>query len=148
MKQYKNSYYEVSEDGKVFNIKNGKERKTQLVNGFYQVVLFLKKSAKFIYVHHLVAETYVPNPEGFKCVKHKDGNPSNNHYTNLEWCSKDETYKKGVKHKKFKLEQVQYIHKNYTDGTYNQTELADMFGVKQGYISYLLKRYELGKIKI
>lgn len=36
-------------------------------------------------VHILVAEIYVPNPNNYPIVMHKDNNKENKHYTNLEW---------------------------------------------------------------
>jgi len=39
------------------------------------------------YIHRLVAQTYLPNPENFSIVNHKDGNPKNNHISNLEWVT-------------------------------------------------------------
>lgn len=43
----------------------------------------------------MVAEAYVPKPDywtpGMKLdVGHRDDNPSNNHYTNLYWCTRRE----------------------------------------------------------
>ena len=41
-------------------------------------------------VGRLVAIAFIPNQNGYKYVKHKDGNVKNNNITNLQWCSKSE----------------------------------------------------------
>lgn len=45
------------------------------------------------YVHRLVAECFLPNPEGKSEVNHKDNNQANNNVGNLEWATRSENAK-------------------------------------------------------
>lgn len=79
--------YEVSNCGRVRN-KNGvikKQQKTKL--GYYYVNLYKDGKEKNHSIHRLVAEAFIPNPNNFDEVNHKDETPSNNFSFNLEWCS-------------------------------------------------------------
>ena len=40
-----------------------------------------------VYVHRIVAEMFIDNPNNLSDVNHKDSNPENNHVDNLEWLS-------------------------------------------------------------
>lgn len=40
-----------------------------------------------VHIHKIVAQLFVPNPEGKLHVIHKNGNKKNNHYTNLKWVT-------------------------------------------------------------
>lgn len=39
------------------------------------------------FMHQLVAQTFIDNPEGLPNVKHIDGNKTNNYVGNLRWAS-------------------------------------------------------------
>lgn len=41
---------------------------------------------KHVFVHRLVGLTFIPNPNNLPEINHKDGDKSNNHMSNLEWC--------------------------------------------------------------
>ena len=56
-------------------------------SGYYNVVL-RKHGKRFSrQIHRLVAEAFIPNPQGFPVVNHKDCNRKNNIVDNLEWCT-------------------------------------------------------------
>jgi hypothetical protein len=57
-------------------------------NGYTMVTITNGKgkvSAKL--VHRLVAQAFIPNPDGLPQVNHKDENIENNTVDNLEWCT-------------------------------------------------------------
>jgi len=76
--------YEVSSFGIVRNKKTGRIL-TQFNNGGYYYVGLSNKKTKSFYVHRLVAEAFIENPENKAHVNHKDKNGVNNYLTNLEW---------------------------------------------------------------
>lgn len=53
-----------------------------------------QKQYTHFYIHRLVANHFISNPQKKKEVNHKDGNPSKNHKSNLEWV----TYSKNTLH--------------------------------------------------
>lgn len=40
-----------------------------------------------VYVHRIIAELFLDNPNHYPEINHKDSNPMNNNVNNLEWCS-------------------------------------------------------------
>ena len=55
--------------------------------GYALVWLCKPNIKKQALVHRLVAHAFIPNPLGLPIVNHKDENPLNCHYENLEWCT-------------------------------------------------------------
>lgn len=56
-------------------------------NGYKLCWLSKGGKGKSIRTHRLIALAFLPNPNGFRYVNHKDENKSNNNVDNLEWCT-------------------------------------------------------------
>lgn len=55
--------------------------------GYLRIYFYKGKNKKFLRVHRLVAQAFIPNPENKPQINHIDGNKANNCVSNLEWCS-------------------------------------------------------------
>lgn len=68
--------------------------------GYLWVVLCKEGSRKNYYVHQLVGNAFLSNPQGYKELNHKDENKENNCANNLEWCSKSYNNNYGTRNKR------------------------------------------------
>ena len=91
-----NNLYEISETGVLRNAKtkkivNGSTEK----NGYQRVRIENKELGRVVRttIHRLVAEAFIPNPEGKPQVNHIDMNKQNNNVSNLEWVTCSENMK-------------------------------------------------------
>lgn len=56
-------------------------------DGYYRLDLHKNGVKKTYYIHKLVALAFLPNPNNYTVVNHKDENKENNYVDNLEWCT-------------------------------------------------------------
>ena len=82
--------YEVSDLGRVKNIKTGRILKPWNISTGYLLVSLCKNGiVRKALIHRLVATAFLPNPQNLPEVNHRDENKSNNAVENLEWCTHD-----------------------------------------------------------
>lgn len=85
-----NGRYFISSNGQIKN-KYGKILKPWIRNGYYTIGLMINKKRTNYYIHRLVAEYFLSNPDKQRnFVNHLDGDKLNNNVSNLEWCTRQE----------------------------------------------------------
>lgn len=136
---YDLSDYTITENGDVINKHNNRHVKPRANNKGY---LRVSICGKMYFVHRLVAQTYIPNPDNKSQVNHKDGNKLNNNVSNLEWVSNSENKKHAIDHglipkgeecswAKLSREDVMYIRNRTNESI---SELAQKFNVSRNTI--------------
>lgn len=136
--------YEITINGEVINKKTGRVLKVQPNGkGYLRFSLLIGNKRKFFFVHRVVAEKYVPNPERKPQVNHIDGNKLNNRADNLEWVTNYENRQHAIKNgyhlmgekcswSKLKQKDVDYIRSHPEERI---CDLANKYGVSRGAIS-------------
>ena len=88
-----NGMYQVSNKGRIrsFKYRNTKETYVlkQMINKKGYLIVGLSKNGKrkTVIVHRIVAQAFIPNPNKYPQINHKDENKTNNNIDNLEWCT-------------------------------------------------------------
>ena len=80
---------------------SGKILKPNVIGRYAIITLYDNDGkAKNRTIHRLVAQAFIPNPNNYPIVNHKDGNRLNNSVENLEWCTQShnvkESYRLGI----------------------------------------------------
>ena len=109
--------------GKEKILKPGKNTKSYLY-----VFLYSNNKHKKYYIHRLVGETFLVNPNNLYQINHKDENPMNNCTNNLEWC--DNRY--NIRYSQAK--KVGCFKDNQLVKSYNSIIDTEIDGFNQGHV--------------
>lgn len=147
--------YWISSHGRVFSNGNGSGRASILSQssddkGYRQVILSYKGKTEPLSIHQAVANAFCSGKTAERNhVNHIDGNPSNNHASNLEWCTRSENMLHSVyvlgnrtpkgfisRSRKLTPEQVRAIRSD----TRPESIIAKEYGVGHSTISNVRRR--------
>ena len=144
-------YYQVSNDGEVRSLTRtlsdgrtwkGRKLKGGYFGNGYKFITCRKDGKAFNFsVHRMVAMAFIPNPENYQMVNHKDGNKNNNHVSNLEWVDGSQNQyhavKTGLRKSKLTKADVRNIKELIEQGE-SQESIAKRYNVSQMTISHVL----------
>lgn len=115
--------YEISNKGKIRSLLKGTriiDDKTGIMkqkidtHGYYRINLHKNKTMKSELISRLVAMAFIPNPNNFLIVGHKDDNKKNNTIKNLYWTTIKENNHHNGKYEKLLIahnEKIKMISK-------------------------------------
>lgn len=122
-------------------------KQTKTTTGYWKVELTKDGERKSIKVHRLVAKHFVPNPYKYEVVNHKDGNPLNNHFKNLEWCRQIDNVNHAIENSLKDVFDIDEKSLRYLYLEQNKTpvEIGSMFGLSRVPIDRKINEYGIKK---
>lgn len=127
---------EITNNGMSYLINGKILKENKLANGYLKVCLSANGNSKLHYVHRLVAQAFIPNPNHYPMVNHKDEDKTNNLVENLEWCTAkyNNAYSDVWRSRRKKI--LQFSKNMLLINTYiSQCEAERKTGINQAHIS-------------
>ena len=141
--------YIIDEYGNIFSIASNRYLSKQIDKYGYECIALTKNSiTRHFKIHRLVAEAFIPNPNNYPQINHKDENKLNNNIDNLEWCTNyyNETY--GTKQRRSAIARGKKVECIETGKIYNTiTEASKETGICRETIRRMLKGNNIRKHK-
>ncbi|MQN23664.1 NUMOD4 domain-containing protein [Lentilactobacillus buchneri] len=113
-------------------------------DGYKRVCLWKNAKENDWLVHRLIAETFIPKVSEKNLINHIDGNPSNNHVSNLEWCTYSENLIHAYTHHlNQENNEIVLVNKKTMEAKYfySLTQASKYLGKNHGFLSVQLKRH-------
>lgn len=129
--------YGVTSCGRIWSYRSKRfliPNKTQ--KGYLHTALTKNGVTKTYKTHRLVAEAYIPNPNGLPQVNHIDEDKTNNCVNNLEWCDSKYNINFGTRNERSAKARRKKIQCVETNEIFNSlTEAAKNKNINIGHIS-------------
>lgn len=143
--------YYVDRKGNVYNRNKRKMTPQNHTGGYDKLSLWDRKTKtkQNRYIHRLVAQSFIDNPNNYRYVNHINGNKKDNRVENLEWCSAKENTNHAVKKgliksgelsSSSKLTQIEVdeIRNTYVKGVITYKQLAEKYNVSESHIERIV----------
>ena len=83
----RNNYIRIDKLGRRTDVKEKVLKQHLDKDGYYRVTVVKKGKNYFVPVHRLVAKAFIPNPNNYPVINHKNEIKTDNSLENLEWCT-------------------------------------------------------------
>lgn len=148
-----NSGYEISNKGRIIGKKGKLLKYRENWCGYVQTHVTFDDGFVARSVHRAIAHVFIPNPNNYEDVNHKDGNKLNNCVENLEWV----THKENMIHKsevlgymlgtdnptnKLSDEQVLEIYNLCKTTDMRYKDIAEIYNVVPSQVSLIVGGYK------
>ena len=135
--------YVITKTGHIWSKFSNKYLRPCTNNGRKQLCLWKNGKHYNRLVHRLVLETFVGScPKGMEAC-HNDGNPANNHLSNLRWGTKSDNTIDSIKqgmfaNSKLTKDDVLSIRYMYSKEGYSQHKIAKIYNIGNTTVSYIV----------
>jgi len=157
-------HYLINEKGEIFTTITTKYKKleTPIIkksypnknNGYIQIILTNTPKGykpKCFYVHRLVAEHFIPNPNNYNEVNHKNKIRNDNRVENLEWCTKKQNNEHKFSDFVHKINKIELnINENLLQEgislykkNHNSIEISKLWNCNSNEVIQILKKYNI-----